>query len=147
MHINDPHTEKELLKQHEQRKHLHRWRRNADITILALIGHPLSGTGYVHLDVDELEEKYHDMYFEKSHFPKDHVNLYDLNLRYDLDENIKNRLSLQLRHDTITAVEGINDTYKKAEVAATRSTLTLIFAFVAMCSSLATLAIILMNNN
>jgi hypothetical protein len=147
MHIKKRNTEKDLLKQLEQSKHVRRWQRSADISILALIGHPLSGVGYVHLDVDELEEKYSDMYFEESHFPKDRVNLYDLNLRYDLDENTKNRLSLQLRHDTITAVEGINDTYKKAEVSAIRSTLALIFAFVAMCSSFATLSIILMTTN
>jgi hypothetical protein len=69
------------------------------------------------------------------------------NPSYDLDEVTKKRLLVHARHDAATAAIGITDTYDKAEVAATRSTLALVFAFVAMCSSIATLATIVMSSN
>jgi hypothetical protein len=70
-----------------------------------------------------------------------------LKQNYDLDEVSKKRLLVHARHDAASALLGISDTYERVGIAARRSTLALVFAFVAMCSSLATLSTILMMNN
>ena len=57
---------------------------------------------------------------------------------YDLSDTTKKRLLVHARHDAATAVIGTSETYDMAKIAAKRSTLALIFAFVGMCASLLT---------